>query len=98
MLIPKKINVGKTTYTVIKVRHARRKNTLGTVDYTNGIIWLATHDAYGNKIDNDEMSDTFWHEITHAVLHNMKHPLRDDEKFVSMFGTLLADSIESAAL
>ena len=98
MLIPKKITVGKTTYTVIKVRHARKKNTLGTVDYTNGIIWLATHDTYNNEIGSDEMSDTFWHEITHAVLHNMKHPLRDDEKFVSMFGTLLADSIESAAL
>ena len=98
MLIPKHITVGKTKYTVIKVRHARNKNTLGTADYTKGIIWLATHDAYGNEIWNDEMSDTFWHEITHAVLHNMKHKLRDDEKFVSMFATLLADSIESAEL
>jgi hypothetical protein len=98
VLIPKKITVGKTTYTVIKTRHARTKNILGTIDYTNGIIWLATHDAHGNEIESEEMSDTFWHEITHAVLHNMKHPLRDDEKFVSMFGTLLADSVESAKL
>jgi hypothetical protein len=98
MLIPKQITVGKTKYNVVVLWPAQVKNTLGSVDYANKIIWLAEYDSYGNKISNEELSDTFWHEVTHAILHNMKHKLRDDEKFVSVFGTLLADSINSAKL
>ena len=98
MLIPKEITVGNTTYTVTKVRITRRANTLGRIDYATRYIALSTHDYLGNEICNDEMCDTFWHEVTHAILHNMKHKLRNDEKFVSMFGTLLADSINSAKL
>jgi hypothetical protein len=42
--------------------------------------------------------DTFWHELTHAVLHDMGHPLRDDEKFVVKFANRLSCAIDSAQL
>jgi hypothetical protein len=98
MQIPKKITVGTKTYAVIKVKKAKTKNILATIDYTHGIIWMATHDMQGNKLGKEEMSDTFWHEMTHAVLHDMKHELCSDEKFVSAFANRLSLAVDSAKL
>lgn len=98
MQIPKKIKVGKTTYAIIKVKTARTKNTLAAIDYQNGIIWMATHDKQGNKLGKEEMADTFWHEITHAVLHDMNNDLCYDEKFVNAFANRLSLAVDSAQL
>jgi len=40
--------------------------------------------------------DTFWHELTHAILYEMGHPLRKDEDFVTKFSGLLNTAILSA--
>jgi hypothetical protein len=98
MQIPKKIKVGTKTYAIIQVKKARTKNTLAAIDYTHGIIWMATHDEQGNKLSNEEMSDTFWHELTHAVLHDMNHVMCYDEKFVTAFANRLSSAVDSAQL
>jgi hypothetical protein len=98
MQIPKKITVGTKTYAVIKVKKAKTKHILATIDYTHGIIWMATHDMHGNKLGKEEMSDTFWHELTHAVLHDMNHNLCSDEKFVNAFANRLSLAVDSAQL
>jgi hypothetical protein len=95
MKIPKEITVGKTTYTV---RRGSKTGCLGNIDYQTKIISVATQDAYGNKLESEEVHDTFWHELTHAVLHDMNHPLRDDEKFVGKFAYKLSCAIDSARL
>ena len=93
MKIPKEITVGKTTYTV---RRSSKGSNLGYIDYQTNIIYVATQDAYGNKLESEEVHDTFWHELTHAVLHDMNHPLRDDEKFVGKFANRLSCAVDSA--
>ncbi len=98
MQIPKKITVGTKTYAIITVKKARTKHTLAAIDYTHGIIWMATHDEQGNKLGNEEMADTFWHELTHAVLHDMNNDLCYDEKFVTAFSNRLATAVDSAQL
>jgi hypothetical protein len=98
MQIPKKIKVGTKTYAVIQVKKARTKNTLAAIDYQHGIIWMATHDEQGIKLGKEEMADTFWHELTHAVLHDMGHELCYDEKFVTAFANRLSLSVTSAQL
>jgi hypothetical protein len=98
MKLPKRIQVGDTEYATIMVNKAKRQHTLGTIDYTHGIIWLAKRDSYGNKLDKEELADSFWHEITHAVLHDMNHKLCDDEKFVNAFAHRLSSAIKSAQL
>jgi len=35
------------------------------------------------------MSDTFWHEVTHAILHDMGSKLYNNEKFVNGFSDRL---------
>ncbi len=42
------------------------------------------------------MAHTFWHELTHAILHDMKHPLAPNEEFVEKFSKRLNDAIHSA--
>jgi hypothetical protein len=98
MQIPKKIKVGTKTYAVIQVKKARTKNTLAAIDYQHGIIWMATHDMQGTKLGKEEMADTFWHELTHAVLHDMGHDLCYDEKFVTAFANRLSLAVDSAQL
>ena len=95
MKIPKEITVGKTTYTI---RRSGKGSNLGHIDYQTNIICVATQDSYGNKLDAEEVHDTFWHELTHAVLHDMNHPLRDDEKFVGKFANRLSSAIDTARL
>ena len=98
MKIPKKITVGTKTYAIIKVRKARTKNTLAAIDYQHGIIWMATHDMQDNRLGKTEMADTFWHELTHAVLHDMGHDLCYDEKLVTAYANRLSLSVDSAQL
>jgi hypothetical protein len=91
--LPTKITVGKTTYSI---RRGAPSGCLGNVDYDKQVISIALRDGLGNTLDPEEVRDTFWHEITHAVLHDMNHPLRDDEKFVIKFANRLSCAIDSA--
>lgn len=98
MMIPTTISVGSTRYTV------RLKDTLSG-PWTRGLIKfppVATiHLAQRCNVSRKRLKDadintTFWHEITHAVLHSMDHPLCFDEKFVTAFSTKLSHAIDSA--
>jgi hypothetical protein len=39
---------------------------------------------------------TFYHELSHAILHYMNNKLEYDEKFVDDFGGLLAQAMDTA--
>ena len=93
MTLPTKITVGKTTYSV---RRGAPSGCLGNVDYDKKVISIAMRDGLGNELEPEEVRDTFWHEMTHAILHDMSHPLRDDEKFVVKFANRLSCAIDSA--
>lgn len=45
-----------------------------------------------------QQAKTFWHEVTHAVLHDMGDPRWKDEKFVDEFGRRLAEVVRTAEL
>jgi predicted heme/steroid binding protein len=44
------------------------------------------------------VDDTFWHELTHAILYDMGHDLSSNERFVSAFANRLCDAVNSAKL
>lgn len=52
--------------------------------------------ANWQKFTEKERSETFWHEITHVILHDINHPQADDEEFVVAFSQRLNDAIRSA--
>ena len=101
MKIPKTVRVGRIIYTVVRmplVRH-KGKPALGYIDYPRQTIFICTHSAlHGAAISKREQFDTFWHELTHAILRHMHHASNDDEKFVTTFATELTNAILSAEL
>jgi hypothetical protein len=50
----------------------------------------------GYKYTADERSNTFWHELTHAILYDMGNDLTHNEKFVTAFADRLDQAIKTA--
>ena len=97
MKIPRTIKVGKTEYTIYKVKKMDKKGIMGAVNYDNKWIFLATHsNVRGVRFKKEEIADTFWHEMTHAILKDMGSKLESDENFVTAFSERLTNAILSA--
>lgn len=86
---PPKVKIGKYTYT-IKHDPALRSSLLGHISYASRTIQLTT-----KRIANAELSEVFWHEVTHGILHDMRSPLAYNERFVTAFGKRLNDAVRS---
>jgi len=93
MLLPKTIEVGKSIYKIDQPREIHK--CLGQINFDKKTISVATH-AGRYRLADGERSDSFWHELTHAILNDMDHPLTRDEKFVTAFARRLNDAIISA--
>ena len=58
----------------------------------------ATCDRSQRKFTRKELTDTFWHEVTHAILRDMDHPLWCSEKFVTDFARRMIEIVLTAEL
>ncbi len=95
--LPKKLKVGERWYSVEIVETMERRAQMGHVYYGTGAIEVALKSNVTNKpYSMDEVSDTFWHELTHAILYDMGHRLHKDEQFVTRFANRLAKAIKTA--
>jgi hypothetical protein len=92
--LPKEIRVGTKRYAV--VRKAKNLAKVGRIDYEDGTIAVAVHDSRGVPLSAQEQHEVFWHEMTHGILNDMGHPLRDNERFVTAFAKRLNKAIFSA--
>lgn len=93
-MIPTRIKVGRKKYEVNIVSSLSRNKRGGWS--SNGTITLSRCDGLGRVYATKKVNEAFWHEITHAILHDMEHPLWRNEKFVEAFAKRLADTIHSA--
>ncbi len=97
MQLPKKLKVGDRWYSVEIVETMERRAQMGYVYYGTGAIEVATKSNVTNqKYSSDEINDTFWHELTHAILYDMGHSLYKNEQFVTRFANRLAKAIKTA--
>jgi hypothetical protein len=99
MKIPKQVTVGKTKIKIDQPVSLMVRGTPchGCFDRADNSIDVAKQDVRGNKYGKDERSETFWHELTHAILHDMDEDrLNRDERFVTRFANRLAKAIETA--
>lgn len=95
MEYPKSLKVGKHLYEVKRVDTIPGSH--GYVNYTYKYITLAERSSRtGCSYKREECDDTFWHELTHAILYEMGHKLYTNEKFVTQFSGLLTKAINSA--
>lgn len=95
--LPKLIRIGHKRYSVEVVEAMLEKCWQGSVDYNTKRIRVARKsNVSGRSFADHEIQDTFWHEMTHAILHDMGSPLYKNEKFVSAFSKRLATAIKTA--
>ena len=97
MRIPKRLKVGKRWYKVDVIDKMWVKGTMGNTDYDTGRIAVATRSTLTNqRYKEEDVYDTFWHELTHAILKDMGSKLEANEKFVCAFSSRLNNAIFSA--
>lgn len=98
MKIPRQVTIGKTKIKIDQPVSLMVRGTPchGCFDRADNSIDVAKQDVRGNKYGKDERSETFWHEITHAILHDMKNQLSYNEKFVTAFSQRLDQAIKTA--
>ena len=97
MHIPKQLKINRRLYKVRTPKHITRKGAMGETDHERRLIDVATHSNLTNRsFKSEEISDTFWHELTHAILYEMQHPLWCDEAFVAKFSAHLDEAIRTA--
>lgn len=96
MRIPSTLKVGKQDYEVRVVRNSPRAGTMGCISYDRGVIYVARYSSDDRRYSKRDMEDTFWHELTHAILKDMGHKLESDERFVTAFASLLTHAVNTA--
>jgi hypothetical protein len=80
MQIPKTIKVRNTQYAV-RTTPALDQKSLGMIHYDDKYIVVATHNLRSGKRRTErQQAQTFWHEMTHAILRDMGHRLADNEE------------------
>jgi len=99
MKIPKEVVIGNTPHQIRTKKSIIYKNTVchGFFNEDDCTIEIAEgNPVHGYKYDADERANTFWHELTHAILYDMGCKLNADEKFVSAFADRLDQAIKTA--
>jgi len=77
--------------------YAINRHHYGGINYESARIYVSKREPYTDKpVSKRVMAHTFWHELTHAILHDMKHPLAPNEEFVEKFSKRLNDAVHSA--
>lgn len=97
MVIPKQMKIGKHRYKIKVVPQMPTKGDMGRTHYGSKEIMLGLATNPGNdKYMEVEINETFWHEVTHAILFEMNSPLAFNERFVDQFGFMLSKAIHTA--
>jgi hypothetical protein len=100
MKIPKEVTIGNTPHLVCTKNSVVYKNAVcrGFFNEDEYTITIAKGNPLsGYKYNADERANTFWHELTHAILFDMNElKLNADEKFVSAFADRLDQAIKTA--
>jgi len=98
MQIPRRISVGRKTYEITRPQTIQDPAAMGRTYFDENRIEIAKFDNQGNTFEQEEIDDTFWHELTHAILYDMGHDLCDNERFVIAFANRLSSAVNSAKL
>jgi hypothetical protein len=89
MEIPKTFKIGERAWRVRTDGAALPSGVYGMCYPRYEVIRVA-------KRAPQDMTESFWHEVTHAVLFDMNHPRWDDEEFVTAFSKRLTQVIHTA--
>lgn len=92
--IPKKLIVGGVDYTIKSLEQVNCGRDFGDWDCL-GTIRIAEKSGC-STITEARKRQTLWHELTHAILHQMgEYELCDNERFVNTFSSFLSGAVDS---
>ena len=96
--IPRKVRVGSKQYSIEIVEAMLEKRVMGRISYTAQTIKLGRRSNVTQRVfPPEQVQESFWHEVTHAILHDMgRDTLNRDERFVTEFAHRLTKAINSA--
>ena len=96
--LPTTIRVGKHKYSIEVVEAMLRKRSVAQVHYPTRKIEIGRmSNVTGKAFSDTQVLDSFWHEVTHAILEEMgRHTLNSDERFVTEFANRLTQVIKTA--
>lgn len=95
MKIPKRFSVGGQDIEVKEVELCEG-NSVGDILLAQGEIQIASKVSRGVFQSQSSKVNTFWHELTHAILITMgENELNENEKFVCSFSGFLTEAIRS---
>lgn len=97
MMIPYSFKLGRKEYKVQRYT-VLPSGVLGQVFYSPALIKIARENKRGVSRTPKQLSETFWHETTHAILNDMHHVLRNNEQFVTEFSRRLNQVVHTARL
>ena len=95
-VLPVSCNIGGQE---VEVRQQERleKNLLGQSYVTGSYIAIANTVNFDDKPTPTSKTNTFFHELTHAILDTMGYyDLSGDEKFVCAFAGFMTEAMRSA--
>lgn len=99
MVIPKSFELGERTYAVKVLPTMHKRGVMGATHFDVGRIEIGLRSKItGVAYKQEDVADTFWHELTHAILNDMGSSLDRDEKFVTAFSKRLAQAVATAKL
>lgn len=92
--IPKKLKVGSVDYEV-KIVERCGDDDFGLFKCCQSRIEISNK-AGGYEVPKSRQQQTFFHELTHAILFAMrKDNLYEDESFVNTFASFLSEAIST---
>ena len=93
--IPKKFHVGGQDIDVKEVDICE-DSCIGNIVLAQGEIQIARYVTRGIEQSESSKLNTFYHELTHAILKTMgEYELNNNEKFVNTFSGFLTEAIRS---
>lgn len=94
--IPETISVGGVLHEIVQVERCA-DNNLGNCCVAEGRIEIAHHWDKDRVQCEDSKRQTFYHELTHAILDTMgENELSKNEKFVNTFSSFLNEALRNA--
>lgn len=99
MLIPKSFRLGDRTYVVQILPTMGKHGVMGATYFKSARIEIGKKSKItGVAYRKEDVDNTFWHELTHAILNDMGSSLDRDEVFVTQFADRLAQAVSTAKL
>lgn len=95
MKLPYQFTLGKSHYQLNTYRASATSRIMGCT-YFAAQTMTVTVSRGGKPRPSKDIAETFWHEVTHAILRDMDHPEWADEHFVTAFSKRLTQVIYTA--